>query len=380
MNLPCPLPETPFYLYDMNLLRRTLDAINKAKAARPDFIVHYAVKANVCPPILHEVASAGLGADTVSAGEIQLALENGFHAGDIMFAGVGKTDQEINFALDSGIGCFNVESIPELEVIADLAFRRGMTARVALRINPDIDAHTHHYITTGLAENKFGIPMSMLDKAVDMAVALPSIDLAGLHFHIGSQITIAEPFALLCERINRITSRLAERGISLRIINVGGGLGVDYDNPDTNPVPDFDSYFSTFASGLEHVEGRTIHFELGRAIVAQCGSLVSRCLYVKEGEEKTFAIVDAGMSDLIRPALYQARHAVTPLYDPDSSSPLLTYDIVGPVCESADVFGEDYVLPRISRGDAIAFRSAGAYGEVMSSRYNCRKLNPSVFL
>ena len=343
---------TPFYYYDMELLAKTLDAIGSA-APEKELCVHYAVKANCNPAILKFIAGRGLGADCVSGGEIRAALEAGFPAAKIVFAGVGKTDSEINFALDCGIGCFNVESIPELEVINELASARGLTANIALRVNPDIDAHTHHYITTGLEENKFGIALEMLDEAIACCMRHTGLHLAGLHFHIGSQITINE------------------------YINVGGGLGVDYDNPDANPVPDFESYFGTFRKHLALRPGQSLHFELGRAVTAQCGSLISRVLYVKEGVDRKFVIADAGMTDLIRPALYGAHHLVQNITSTAENTE--KYDVVGPICESSDCFGSGETLPETRRGDLLAFRTAGAYGEVMASRYNCRNLPGAVF-
>ncbi|MDE6395725.1 MAG: diaminopimelate decarboxylase, partial [Muribaculaceae bacterium] len=302
--------ETPFYFYDLVLLDTTVRNALEAASVNPKFRLHYAVKACTDPRVLRQISNAGLGADTVSGGEILRAVETGFPASKIMFAGVGKTDREIDTALDQGIEAFNVESIPELENISERAAKKGVTANVAIRVNPEIDAHTHHYITTGLAENKFGINLSSLDKAIDTTRSLPAVRLIGLHFHIGSQITITEPFKILAERVNSIVRDLAAKGIRLKSINVGGGLGIDYDNPDENPVPDFKSYFDTFNRFLDTSLVDEVHFELGRALVGQCGSLISKVLYVKEGDERTFAILDAGMSELIRPALYQALHAI----------------------------------------------------------------------
>ena len=373
MNFPIDLfkdTPTPFYYYDLELLRRTLAEL-KAAIPSPAYKVHYAMKANANPDVLAEIHAAGLGIDTVSGNEIKAAIDAGFAPEKIVFAGVGKTDAEINLALAAGIGCFNVESVPELEVISALAVKAGKVANVALRVNPDIDAHTHHYITTGLAENKFGINMDLLDSVIDLALTLPGVCLTGLHFHIGSQITDNTPFAILSERINTLQDRYEERGLSFATINVGGGLGIDYDNPDANPVPDFAAYFATFASRLHLRPGQELHFELGRAIVAQCGSLISRVVYVKKGTEKQFAILDAGMTDLIRPALYQAHHEIQNL---TSDGPAETYDVVGPICESSDVFATDVKLPEVHRGDLIALRSAGASGEIMASRYNLRAL------
>ncbi|MDE6329518.1 MAG: diaminopimelate decarboxylase [Muribaculaceae bacterium] len=367
---------TPFYAYDMSLLSSTLEAINEA-APESFFCVEYAIKANHNPDILKAISAAGLGADCVSGGEIRRALECGFDASKITYAGVGKRDDEIRLGIESGIGCFNVESFEEMEVIAAIAAEMGRKAPVAIRVNPDIDAHTHHYITTGLAENKFGIAKELLDKAVDTVLSYPSLELKGLHFHIGSQVLDYEPFGILCRRINDMQDHLESRGVHLQTINVGGGLGIDYDNPDENPIPDFKAYFEMLRSNIRLREGQHLHCELGRSVVAQCGSLIARVLYVKEGIGKKFVICDAGMTDLIRPALYGAHHVIENL-TAAADSPTEEYDVVGPVCESSDVFATSERLPLTRRGDLLAFRSAGAYGEVMSSGYNCRVLNPSV--
>lgn len=371
---------TPYYMYDLRVLRSTLDAINRASSVNPKFCVHYAMKACYDASVMNAVREAGLGLDTVSGGEIEIAINNGFDPATIMYAGVGKTDREIRMALRAEIGVFNVESLPELEAIAELAASMGCTARVALRINPEIDAHTHHYITTGVPENKFGINLDSLDMAVDRAMSLPSIDFCGLHFHIGSQITVTEPFAVLCDRVNTIVGRLAARGVRLRSINVGGGLAVDYEDPLGHPIPDFDSYFATIAKRLDTSLADEVHFELGRAVVAQCGWLVSRVVYVKNGGDRTFAILDAGMTELIRPALYQARHAVINITGETEERAKQKVDVVGPVCESADEFGKDYVLASPRRGDIVVIGSAGAYGEVMSSHYNARHLEPTFII
>lgn len=366
---------TPFYFYDITLLRRTLDEI-KRYSNHPGYHVHYAVKANVNPVILGEIHKAGLGVDCVSGGEVEAAMKAGFSADKIVFAGVGKSDWEIEMGLTHDIACFNVESLPELEVIQEIAAKMQKVARVALRVNPNIDAHTHHYITTGLAENKFGINIEKLDEIIEAAMKMSNVELQGLHFHIGSQITINDPFKLLSEKINELQAKYGKKGITFKSINVGGGLGIDYDNPNENDIPDFDSYFNTFKKYLKLNEGQELHFELGRSIVGQCGSLITRVLYVKEGTEKKFAIVDAGFTELIRPALYQAHHIIENL---TSNEVLEKYDVVGPICESSDCFGENEMLPKMRRGDIIAIRSAGAYGEIMASQYNCRKLPKSVY-
>jgi diaminopimelate decarboxylase len=326
--------------------------------------------------LLEEIRKAGLGVDCVSGGEVETALNAGFAADKIVFAGVGKSDWEIELGLSHDIACFNVESLPELEVIEEIAGKMGKVARVALRVNPNIDAHTHHYITTGLAENKFGINLEMLDEIIEAAMKMKYVELQGLHFHIGSQITINDPFKLLSEKINELQAKYAEKGIMFKSINVGGGLGIDYDDPNGNPISDFKGYFDTFKKYLKLNEGQELHFELGRSVVGQCGSLITRVLYVKEGTEKKFAIVDAGFTELIRPALYQAHHNIENL---TSDGEVEKYDVVGPICESSDCFGEDEMLPKVKRGDIIALRSAGAYGEIMASQYNCRKLPKSVY-
>lgn len=363
--------RTPFYYYDTELLQQTLDTINEEAGKHAGYKVHYAVKANVNPKVLQLIRHAGLGADCVSGGEIKAALDAGFPANEIVYAGVGKGDWEINLGLDADIFCFNVESVAELEIINELAAAKCKTARVAFRVNPDVGAHTHANITTGLAENKFGIALDDLIPTIERAHKMANIEFIGLHFHIGSQILDMNDFKELCKKINEIQAELDTKGISVANINVGGGLGIDYDNPEAAPIPDFKKYFDTYATNLVLRKGQTLHFELGRAVVGQCGSLITRTLYVKQGTHKQFVIVDAGMTDLIRPALYQAHHKIENL---SSREPLRTYDVVGPICESSDVFDKAIELPCCHRGDLIAIRSAGAYGEIMASQYNCRQL------
>lgn len=362
--------QTPFYYYDLEVLRATLDEIN-AQTAGNNFQVHYALKANVNSSVLKTIKDAGLGADCVSGGEVQAALDAGIPASKIVFAGVGKADWEIELGLDNDIFCFNVESIPELEVINEIAGSKNKKASVALRINPNVSAHTHHYITTGLNENKFGINLNDLDKVTDLVLTLPNIKLVGIHFHIGSQITDMTSFQDLSVKVNEIQEHFEARGITLGHINVGGGLGINYEHPNHFPIPDFQSYFNIFSRHLTLRPGQTLHFELGRAVVAQCGSLISKVLYVKEGTSKKFAILDAGFTELIRPALYQAYHRIENL---SSNLPEDIYDVVGPICESSDTFAKEYSMNATKRGDLIALRSAGAYGEIMASQYNLRKL------
>ena len=363
--------ETPFYYYDTKVLRDTLDTIKKESGKYENFHVHYAVKANTNPKILGIIRESGLGADCVSGGEVRAAVEAGFPHDKIVYAGVGKTDKEINYSLDHDIFCFNVESVPELEVINELAAAKGKVAQVAFRINPNVGAHTHANITTGLAENKFGISMEDMDTVIEMAQQMQNVKFIGLHFHIGSQILEMDDFVALCNRVNELQEKLAKYQIICEHINVGGGLGIDYHHPNHLPIPNFADYFATYHKFLKLQPGQTLHFELGRAVVGQCGSLISKVTYVKQGTNKQFAILDAGMTDLIRPALYQAYHRIENL---TSDEPEETYDVVGPICESSDVFLKAVELNKAHRGDLFALRSAGAYGEIMASRYNCREL------
>ena len=363
--------RTPFYYYDTDLLRQTLKAINDEIGKHEGWHVHYAIKANANPSLLRIIRAAGLGADCVSGGEIDACMKAGFPGSKIVFAGVGKSDWEINLGLDNDIFCFNVESIPELEVINQLAAAKGKVARVAFRLNPNVGAHTHANITTGLAENKFGIAMRDMLAVIEHAQQMQNVQVVGLHFHIGSQILDMGDFQALCNRINELQDELERHRITVEHINVGGGLGVDYEHPNRVPIPDFKAYFDTYAKMLRLRPGQTLHFELGRAVVAQCGSLITRTLYIKEGTTKKFAIVDAGFTDLIRPALYQAYHKIENIC---SEEPTEAYDVVGPICESTDVFAKQIDLNKAKRGDLLAIRSAGAYGEIMASQYNCRPL------
>ena len=371
------MEQTPYYRYNLSLLDKTLQAVKEAVAHSSNFHVHYAIKANSNPVILDRICKAGFGVDCVSGAEVEASLAAGFKADSIAFAGVGKTDREINLALDADIFCFNVESVEELQVIQDLAAKKNKTARIAFRVNPNVDAHTNAKITTGLAENKFGINMELLDGAIDMALEMSNIELLGIHFHIGSQITKMEPFRQLCAKANAINARYLERGIRFSILDMGGGLGIDYTDPIDNPIPDFKAYFDVFRSELKTAPGQQVHFELGRSIVAQCGSLITQVTYVKKGTVKEFAIVDAGFNDLIRPALYGAHHAIRNISNTTGAK--RKYDVVGPICESSDVFDKDILLTETHRGDYLEILSAGAYGEVMASQYNMRSLPKSYF-
>ena len=367
--------RTPFYYYDTALLQATLDAVRCEISQYPDYHVHYALKANANPRLLQIIQQAGFGADCVSGGEVQAAIDAGFPADKVVYAGVGKSDYEILTALKHDIFCFNVESVPELQVINELSAREDKVATVCLRINPDVEAHTHTHIITGMAENKFGIALNDLLEVVTMANELSNVSFVGLHFHIGSQITNMHDYVTLCQRINEIQFQLNKQGIYPSVINVGGGLGVDYHSPEQHPIANFKAYFQVFEQHLHLRPEQSLHFELGRSIVAQCGSLITKVLYVKQTATKQFAIVDAGMTELIRPALYQAKHKIVNLTSHSES--LETYDVVGPICESSDVFDKDIQLPITRRGDVLAIRSAGAYGESMASTYNCRSLPKS---
>ena len=366
---------TPFYYYDTEILNNTLQTLVK-EAGKYNYHIHYAVKANANPRILSIINSYGLGADCVSGGEIQAALDAGFPPEKIVFAGVGKADWEINLGLENDIFCFNAESIPELEVINEFAKIKGKCAQVALRMNPEVDAHTHHHITTGTKEDKFGINISQSDEVIHKLNTLDAIKLIGIHFHIGSQITDLIPFQKLCMRCLEIQEKLKKHGIRIEHINFGGGLGINYENPDQNLIPDFKTYFELFHSNFPAESYQQIHFEPGRSIVGQCGALISKVLYVKNGSFKKFVVLDAGFTDLIRPALYGAHHKIENL---SSDGQEEIYDVVGPICESSDCFAKDIRLNKTERGDLLALRSAGAYGEIMAMQYNCRKLPIAYF-
>lgn len=362
--------QTPFYYYDTALLRQTLEVVKK-ESEQYGYNVHYAVKANANAKLLKIIASYGLGADCVSGNEVQAAVDAGFAPSKIVFAGVGKTDWEINLALDNNIFCFNAESMPELEVINELAGAKGKKAKIELRINPNVDAHTHHYITTGLNENKFGFNLEDIDKVLNLMSTLKNLELIGVHFHIGSQITDFSSFQDLCVRVNELQDDFEAKNIKLKNINIGGGLGISYEHPNHFPIADFETYFRLFNKNLKLRDGQVLHCEPGRSVVAQCGSLITKVTYIKQGTSKKFAIVDAGMTDLIRPALYQAYHRIENITSNQQED---VYDVVGPICESSDVFQKEVNMNGTQRGDLIALRSAGAYGEIMASRYNLRNL------
>lgn len=363
--------ETPFYFYDLDLLRSTLDSINSAN--QYGYHIHYALKANNNPRILELIKSAGLGVDCVSGNEVKIGLENGFDPQHVVLAGVGKTDKEIAFSIEQDIFSFNVESLQELEVINGIASQKGRKPNISIRINPAIDAGTHHYITTGAKENKFGISDEDLLESMAFIKSLKNINFIGLHYHIGSQVTDLNRFKNLCQRVNDLQKHLVEAGVELPHLNVGGGLGINYEDPNGCPIPDFNNYFRVFHENLKLLDGQQLHFELGRAVVGQCGSLISRVLFTKESGHTNFLILDAGMTDLMRPALYQASHYLENLSNTDAQERKI-YDVVGPVCESSDSFGKGVQMPISKRGDIYAIRSAGAYGETMKNSYNARDL------
>lgn len=369
--------ETPFYAYDLGVLHNCIKACNEAK---PDnFHVHYAIKANTQEKVLSTLSANGFGADCVSYNEVKHALSNGFKADKIVFAGVGKTDAEILGALENEIYCFNVESVQELEVIAELAARKNTVAKVALRLNPNVKANTHKYITTGLNQNKFGIDKKDIPAAIEIILNSKQLQFEGIHFHIGSQITDLENFKQLCLRVNELFAYFVDQNLTPRIVNVGGGLGIDYLNPISEPFPDFQAFFNVYSQFLELPEEVEVHFELGRALVGNCGALITEVLYEKNNGGADFLIVDAGMTELMRPALYNAYHKIERLGNFEKGVEK-QFTVAGPICESSDVFSKDCMLPPTKRGDRLVILSAGAYGEVMRSRYNLREEKSALFI
>ena len=373
------VPQTPFYYYDMQLLRRTLDTV-RSEAARYGYHVHYAMKANVEGPVLDLISDYGLGADCVSGWEVQAAVEHGFAPNKIVFAGVGKSDAEIIYALEQNIFAFNCESLEELEVINNLAASLGKTATVAMRINPDVEPDTHKNISTGQGESKFGISYTEIDKALEKVNTLDNIHIVGIHFHIGSQIRNLDSFRKLAIRVNELVDWFTSKGIRLEYLNMGGGLGINYHDPDSELIPDFAGYFKLFNENLKVSEGQTVHFELGRSIVGQCGELITKVLFTKESSTGSkYIIIDAGFTELIRPALYGSHHELENISAEGENRSTERYYIGGPICESSDIFARDTEISATRRGDYIAIRSAGAYGSIMSSHYNMRPTVKSYF-
>lgn len=368
--------RTPFYLYDLDLLTETV-SVAMSEAGRHGYIIHYALKANNNNRIASVIRNRGLGADCVSGNEIRRAIELGFSRNGIVFAGVGKTDEEIKLAIDEDIFCLNCESVEELQVIEEIAERCSKVVRIALRVNPSVEALTHRYITTGLAENKFGISLPHLQTALDICKGSEYLDFIGLHFHIGSQITSPEPYKNLCERVNQIWREFDITGYGGRIINLGGGFGIDYSDPINNSIPDFKAFFEVAARTLKLPGFVDVHFELGRSLVGQCGRIVTKVLYTKQGVGRKFVITDAGMTELMRPSLYQAVHKIINI---SSSGDQETYDVVGPVCESSDIFVRDAMLPVTNRGDLLQILSCGAYAESMTLNFNLREKPSAIYL
>ena len=365
--------ETPCYIYDAKLLQDNLDSakIECGKQFGSNAAIHYALKANDNTDVLAKIKKAGFGIDCVSGGEIEHAIDCGFKVNHIVFAGVGKQDWEIELALNVGIYAFNCESLQEVEIINELAVAHDKVAKIMLRVNPDIDAKTHKHISTGTYDNKFGITFDDLCGFLPRLQELTQVKLIGLHYHIGSQITDMNVFAELGTVASEHYRILNERGITLSDLDLGGGLGVDYVNPQQNPITKFADYFSTLKNSLSLPNPAKVHFELGRSLVAQCGALLSKVLFIKNTAGTNFAIIDAGMNDLMRPALYEAKHVIVNLNETDKKE---VYHVVGPVCESTDVFAKNLTLPELKRGDVVAILTSAAYGRVLANQYNRRRM------
>src|SRR5690606_21675721 len=336
------------------------------------------MKANSNQAVLKRLADLGSGADVVSEGELRRALAAGIPANKVLFSGVGKTAREIDFALQAGILCFNVESMPELEMISARAQATGHTAPISLRINPDVDAKTHKKISTGKAENKFGISWKDAREAYRRAAELPGLKVTGIDMHIGSQITDLGPFDQAFALLGELTETLRQDGHAIDHVDIGGGLGVPY-REDNEPPPLPDAYAAIVRKHIKKL-GVKVMVEPGRLIAGNAGILVSEVIYLKRGEAKNFLIVDAAMNDLIRPTLYDAYHSIRPVREPAPETPRLTVDVVGPVCETGDFLAQDRTLPAMKSGDLIAVATAGAYGAVLSSTYNSRLLVPEVLV
>lgn len=366
---------TPFYCYSTATLTRHFRVFSDALAGL-DALVCFALKANSNVAVIRTLAQLGAGADVVSEGELRRALAAGVPAERIVFSGVGKTERELAFALEQGILQINVESEPELMALNRLASERGIKAPIALRVNPDVDAGTHAKITTGKKENKFGIEWTRAHQVYRLASELPGIAVQGVAVHIGSQLTDLTPFRDAFHRLRDLVAMLKADGIALRRVDLGGGLGVPYDD-EMPPLPA--AYGEVVRSTLGDL-GLQLVFEPGRLLVGNAGLLVSRVVYVKEGATRTFVVVDAGMNDLMRPALYDAHHDVVPVAEPAAAAERQRVDVVGPVCESSDVFAAQRSLPPVKAGDLLAIRTAGAYGASMASGYNSRPLVPEVLV
>lgn len=366
---------TPFYCYSTATLVRHYTVFTEALAGL-DTQVYFAVKANGNVGVLATLASLGAGADIVSIGELHRARAAGITASKTVFSGVGKTAEELRAALEAGVHQINVESVPELESLSEIALSMGATASIAIRVNPDVDAKTHKKITTGLSENKFGIAWEQAEAVFQYAAGLPGLDIAGVAVHIGSQLTDLAPYRDAYTKVRGLVEKLRGSGHDIRVVDLGGGLGIPYDAEDPPSPAEYGAMVKDVMGGLDC----KLAFEPGRMICGNAGILVSRVVYVKEGIDRKFLILDAAMNDLIRPAMYDAHHTVVPVKEPASGDNMAPVDIVGPVCESGDTFAKARMMPKIESGELVAFRSAGAYGAVMSSTYNGRDLIPEVLV
>jgi diaminopimelate decarboxylase len=368
---------TPFYCYSTATLTRHYRVFAEAFTGR-DALVCYAMKANSNQAVVKTLAGLGAGMDIVSEGELRRALAAGVPGQRIVFSGVGKTREEMAAALDADILCFNVESEPELEALSEVALSKGTQAPVSIRVNPDVDARTHRKISTGLSENKFGVPISRAREVYAHADKLRGLAIIGVDTHIGSQITELEPFDNATQLLAELARDLMAEGYRLRHIDLGGGLGIPY-REDDPPPPDPLAYAEVIERHTKNL-GLKLIFEIGRLIAGNAGILVTRVIYVKRGEGKTFLVVDAGMNDLIRPTLYDAHHDIKPVLEPLRGAPLAVADVVGPVCESGDYLAHERALPPLREGDLLAVMTAGAYGAVQSGTYNTRRLVPEVMV
>jgi len=367
----------PFYVYSTATLTRHFQLFDDALAGM-DHLVCYAMKAASNQAILQTLAKLGAGMDVVSGGEYARARAAGVPGERIVFSGVGKTRDEMRLALTGGIRQFNVESEPEMAVLSAVATEFGVKAPITIRVNPDVDAKTHAKIATGKSENKFGIPISRAREVYAQAAALPGIDVIGIDVHIGSQLTQLEPFELAYQKVAELTELLRADGHNIRRLDLGGGLGIPYTRSNEAPPLPTD-YGAMVKRVLGHLNCE-IEIEPGRLIAGNAGILVSQVIYVKEGEDRKFLILDAAMNDLIRPAMYDAHHDIDPVIEPQAGVERAKYDVVGPVCESGDTFAKGREMAQMNAGDLVAFRSAGAYGAVMSSEYNTRPLIPEVMV
>jgi len=369
---------TPFYCYSTATLERHYRVFADAFAGAPDTLVCFSIKANSNLGVLATLARQGAGMDVVSEGELRRALAVRVPPDKIVFSGVGKTREEMAFALDTGIFAFNVESEPELRALSEIAIAHERTARIAFRVNPDVDAKTHHKIATGKAENKFGVPFAEAHSLYTLASKLPGIEVAGIHMHIGSQITDLAPFRNAFALLHELIGMLRTQGFAISFVNLGGGLGIPYRNDQpAPPLPDdYARLVKEEVGGL----GVRLLFEPGRMIAGNAGVLVSSVLYIKRGDAKTFTIVDAAMNDLMRPTLYEAYHEILPVVEPAAGTPIVVTDVAGPVCETGDYLALARPLPELRAGDLISVMTAGAYGAVLASEYNSRLLVPEVLV